>query len=223
MARQARLWSVAGTGCWLGASAAARRRPDLRLRPLPGVLWWLAVWRMLDWHLGMAEGGDGRPRERLSPADAVTLARFWLVPATFATTRSPRGLASVIVLGGLTDWVDGKVARHHGRTRLGRDLDTFADLFFLLSAAAAAHRAHCLGPVGAAAVAARHAAGVALASGAVFTRARRPAIRARPWGALLRFGGLALAAAGNRRTGTTALVAGCLVPPKRTAPRLSLA
>jgi len=34
---------------------------------------------MLDWHLGMAEGGDGRPRERLSPADAITLARFWLV------------------------------------------------------------------------------------------------------------------------------------------------
>jgi hypothetical protein len=54
---------------------------------------------MLDWHLGMAEGGDGRPRARLSPADAVTLARFWLVPAVPAAALAG-ALPAVIVLGG---------------------------------------------------------------------------------------------------------------------------
>ena len=108
---------------------------------------------MLDWHLGMAEGGDGVARSRLAVADAVTLARFWLVPALPAAARSGAGLA--------------------------------------------------------------------LSLTAVFGRARRPAIRARPWGALLRVAGLALCAAGRERAGTPMLVAGCAVPPRSTAPQLS--
>jgi len=92
---------------------------------------------MLDWHLGMAEGGDGVARSRLAVADAVTLARFWLVPALPAAARN----------------------------------------------------------------------GAAL-----------PAIRARPWGALLRVAGLALCAAGRERAGTPMLVAGSAVPPRSTAP-----
>ena len=176
---------------------------------------------MLDWHLGMAEGGDGVARSRLSLADAVTLARFWLVPALPAAARGGAALPAVIVLGGATDWLDGTLARRSGRTRLGRDLDTTADLAFFGVAAIAAHRAGRLTRPGSSAIGVRHATGLALSLAAVFGRARRPAIRARPWGALLRVGGLALCTAGWERAGTPILAAGCAVPPRSTAPHLS--
>jgi phosphatidylglycerophosphate synthase len=176
---------------------------------------------MLDWHLGMAEGGDGIPRSRLGRADAVTMTRIWLVPLLPALASTPRRLAVMIALGGISDWLDGALARRDGRTRLGRDLDTFADLVFLQSATQATRRARRLGPLGAVAVATRHGVGVALAAGAVLARARRPAIRARRSGALLRFGGVTLAASGRERSGTALLIAGCLMPPIRTAPELS--
>lgn len=112
---------------------------------------------MLDWHLGMAEGGDGRPRSRLSPADAVTMARFWLVPTLPAAARAGAPLPAVIVLGGVTHWLDGTLARRAGRTRLGRDLGTTADIAFLTTAAASAHRAGRLPRPGLAALAGRQA------------------------------------------------------------------
>ncbi|MBA3263315.1 MAG: CDP-alcohol phosphatidyltransferase family protein, partial [Thermoleophilaceae bacterium] len=203
------------------ACVAARRRSDLDPPALAGLAWWLTVWQMLDWHLGMAEGGDGRPRARLSPADAVTLARFWLVPALPAVARDAALLPAVVVLGGVTDWLDGAVARRHGRTRLGRDLDTTADLAFLTTAAISAHRAGRLPRHGLAALLARHGIGLGLSLGAVFGRTRSPAIRARPWGAVLRVGGLALCTAGRPRVGTLLLVGGCLVPPRSAAPSRS--
>ncbi len=221
MARQARVWGVGGAAAWVAACAATRRRNDLRLRPLPGLMWWLAVWRMLDWHLGMAEGGDGHPRERLSPADEFTLARFWLVPVVCGAARSTRGLPTVIILGGLTDWLDGSLARQRGRTRLGRDLDTTADLAFLTASAIAARAQGRVSPLGFTALTARHALGLSVALSAVFGRARRPAIRARPWGAVLRISGLAICATGARRSGTVLLVAGSIVPPRSTAAHLS--
>ncbi len=221
MARQARVWGAWGAVAWGAACALARGREDFRLRPLPGMLWWLAVWRMLEWHLGMAEGGDGHARERLSPADAITLARFWLVPVTAGAARSSRGLPLLIVVGGLTDWLDGGVSRRTGRTRLGRDLDTTADLAFLSTAAAAARSQGRISPLAYSILAARHTVGVTIALGATFGRVRRPAIRARPWGAALRTGGLTLAAAGARRTGTALLIAGSLTPTRSTAAHLS--
>jgi len=221
LARQAAAWGVAGGAAWSAACVAARRRSDLDPPALAGLAWWLTVWQMLDWHLGMAEGGDGRPRARLSPADAVTLTRFWLVPALLAVARNGAALPAVVLVGGATDWLDGAVARRHGRTRLGRDLDTTADLAFLTTAAISAHRAGRLPRHGLAALLARHGIGLGLSLGAVFGRARRPAIRARPWGALLRFGGLTLCTARRPRVGTLLLVAGCLVPPRSTAPSLS--
>src|SRR5829696_9409187 len=62
----------------------------------------------------------------------------------------------------------------------------------------------------------RHAAGLTLSLAAVFGRARRPAIRARPWGGALRVAGLVLCVAGRKQAGTAILVAGCLVPPRST-------
>jgi phosphatidylglycerophosphate synthase len=221
LARQARRWGVVGGGAWILAWFWGQRRPGPRPPLATGLLWWLSAWQMLDWHLGMAEGGDGIPRPRLGRADAVTMTRIWIVPLLPALAATPRRLAVMIALGGVSDGLDGALARRDGRTRLGRDLDTFGDLFFLQSATHAARRARRLGPLGAVAVATRHGAGVGLAGGAVLARARRPAIRARRSGALLRFGGLTLAAAGHERSGTALLIAGCLTPPIRTAPRLS--
>lgn len=181
----------------------------------------MAVWQMLDWHLGMAEGGDGQPRACLSPADGVTMTRFWLVPMLPAVAHSPAGLPGVILAGGVTDWLDGELARRHGRTRLGRDLDTTADLAFLTTAAVTARATGRITPLGFRALAAREATGVGVSLLAVFTRARRPAIRARPWGALPRISGLATSTAGLQRTGAALLVIGCLIPPRSTAPHLS--
>jgi len=148
------------------------------------------------------------------------LAPVLLSSAARSSDLAGRGRA-VIALGGATDWLDGTLARRSGRTRLGRDLDTTADIAFFSAAAIAAHRAGRLTRLGAWAIGARHAAGLALSLTAVFGRARRPAIRARPWGALLRVAGLALCAAGRERAGTPMLVAGCAVPPRSTAPQLS--
>ncbi len=223
LARQAAIWGVAGAAAWLAACVAVRGRTEPEPPVLGGLAWWSAVWRMLDWHLGMAEGGDGVPRARLSPADAVTLTRYWLVPALPAAARHGAVLPAAIALGGTTDWLDGAVARRHGRTRLGRDLDTTADLAFLTAAAISAYRVGRLPQYGLAALLGRHGLGIGLSLGAVFGRARRPAIRARPGGAVMRVGGLALCTAGLTRIGTPLLIAGCLVPPRSTAPSLSLA
>jgi phosphatidylglycerophosphate synthase len=221
MAAQARRWAAVGGAGWVVACRLGQGRPGVRLNRGAGLAWWLAVWKMLDWHLGMAEGGDGMPHERLSPADAVTLTRFWLAPLAPGMRGSRRGLPAAIAVGGITDWLDGALARRRGRTRLGRDLDTTADLAFLGAAAIAARGAGRLPKLAAWALAARYAVGVALAITAVFGRARRPAIRARPLGAALRVGGLVLAVAGAPRTGTALLVVGCATPPRSTAPHLS--
>jgi phosphatidylglycerophosphate synthase len=221
LAWQARRWGLFGGGAWVLAWLWGGRLPRSGWQLAAGLLWWLSAWQMLDWHLGMAEGGDGIPRPRLGRADAVTMTRIWLVPLLPALAGTPRRLAVIIALGGISDGLDGVLARRDGRTRLGRDLDTFADVLFLQSATHATRRARRLGPLGAVAVATRHGVGVALAGGAVLARARRPAIRARRSGALLRFGGLTLAASGRERSGTTLLIAGCLMPPIRTARQLS--
>jgi phosphatidylglycerophosphate synthase len=221
LARQAARWGAAGGTAWAGTVLALRRHGAPAPNLAGGLAWWLAVWRMLDWHLGMAEGGDGAHRARLSSADAMTLARFWLVPALPAAARAGTALPAIVAIGGATDWLDGALARRGGRTRLGRDLDTTADLAFFSVAALAARRAGRLGPIGAGAIGLRHTAGLTLSLAAVFGRARRPAVRARPWGGALRVVGLVLSVAGPERAGTAILVAGCLVPPRSTAPGLS--
>jgi phosphatidylglycerophosphate synthase len=220
LARQSRRWGLVGAGCWLIACAALKRAPlnDLELRALGGLAWWLAVWQMLDWHLGEAEAGDGVPRRRLSRADAVTLARFWLVPAVAGAQRSTFGLPLAIAVGGLTDGVDGWLARKDRRTRLGRDLDTFADLAFVSAATHAAYRSGRLTRLAGVSVAGRQVLGLVIAGRAVLVDARRPAIRARRWGAAIRVGGLVAASVGARRLGSALLVAGSLVPPRSTRP-----
>jgi phosphatidylglycerophosphate synthase len=71
----------------------------------------------------------------------MTLTRFWLVPLVAGLRDSRRGLPAAIAVGSITDALDGALAGRRGRTRLGRDLDTTADLAFLSAAAIAARSA----------------------------------------------------------------------------------
>jgi phosphatidylglycerophosphate synthase len=220
-ARQARAWGVGGALAWTAACGLARGRGASRPALASGLAWWLAVWQMLDWHLGMADRGDGPTRGRLSPADAVTMVRFWLVPALPPAARAGAALPIVIALGGVTDALDGILARRYGRTRLGRDLDTTADLAFFATAAVVARRAGRLDRLAGWSLATRYGAGVTFSLAAVFGRARRPGIQARRWGGLLRVSGLAVGTTDDlRRLGTALLVAGCAVPPRATVARV---
>jgi hypothetical protein len=55
LASQARRWGVVGALASLLLCRASRGMRDFRPRPTIGLAWWLLVWRMLDWHLGMAD------------------------------------------------------------------------------------------------------------------------------------------------------------------------
>src|SRR4029079_1525234 len=76
LARRAHAWQALGTTAWLVLAAPGvhpfRRRLSL------GLAWWGSTSAMLDWHLGMFEAEDGRPRQ-LGAADALTLGRAWLL------------------------------------------------------------------------------------------------------------------------------------------------
>ena len=101
--------------------------------------WWAATALMLDWHLGMFETEDGRPRN-LGAADALTLARAWLVPVALDT---PTPL--VCVAAAATDALDGPAARRAGPTRAGRDLEGLVDACFTAAALRGARRHGWLG------------------------------------------------------------------------------
>ena len=54
-----------GAAAWI-ALALAGVQP-FRRRLGPGLAWWAATAAMVDWHLGMVETADGRPRSLSSP------------------------------------------------------------------------------------------------------------------------------------------------------------
>jgi hypothetical protein len=85
---------------WLVLAAGGVQPFRRRLRL--GLAWWSATGLMLDWHLGMFEMVDGRPGN-LGAADALTLARAWLIPVALDTpTPIVCGLAAA------TDALDGR-------------------------------------------------------------------------------------------------------------------
>ena len=106
-----RLWVGIGAAAW-GALALAGRQP-FRRRIGSFAAWWSLTWLMLDWHIGMVETDDGRPRN-LGPADACTLARVWLVPAA-ADEPAPW----MCVLAFVSDGLDGRLARAPSRRGSG--------------------------------------------------------------------------------------------------------
>jgi phosphatidylglycerophosphate synthase len=76
-------------------------------------------------------------RIRPSPADRLTAIRLLALPILWALalTRRPVALGIGLFLAGLTDVLDGPVARRTGRsTRFGSQLDSVADLLLMGSA-----------------------------------------------------------------------------------------
>ncbi|MCA1699475.1 MAG: CDP-alcohol phosphatidyltransferase family protein [Actinobacteria bacterium] len=178
LASQARVWAAAGYAAGLGASVGGRRAGIAAPRAAAWTAWWLATAAMLDWHLGMVEGSAGERRDRLSPADAVTLLRLGLVPFLAVDRSRGRDAAAYTVLlvaAGATDLVDGALARSHGPTRLGRDLDTVADVLVGGAGVRAARRAGWIRAGPAALAAARYALPLAVVTASYLRSGHRPA------------------------------------------------
>jgi len=119
---------------------------------------------MLRWHLGMAD------RRGLGAGDALTLARLWGSPLAFTVRREH--LVGLIAFAALSDVLDGPLARRRGSTRLGRDVDSAADLAVLVSACA---RRDLLPAAARVALAVRVLAPALVTTKQYFADARRPA------------------------------------------------
>jgi phosphatidylglycerophosphate synthase len=205
LARRAWGWAALGAAAW--AALATVGRQPFRRRVRSGLAWWAATAVMLDWHLGMVETEDGRPRQ-LGAADALTLVRAWLVPVALdAPTPAVCGLAAA------TDMLDGWLARRSEPTRIGRDLEGLVDTCFAVAALRASRRE---GRVGGAVVAgelARLTAGFSYALYVYFGRADAPdprVTRAARVTTPVRVGGLIAAGLGRRRLAGALIGGGAL-------------
>jgi phosphatidylglycerophosphate synthase len=201
-ARRMRAWMLAGAAAHTGLAVAGDARAR---RGLKGALgWWAATWVMLDWHIGMLETEDGRPRN-LGPADAVTLTRAWMVPL------AARGAGPALCLAAwASDGLDGRLARATEPTRLGRDLEGLVDSCFAAAALRGARRADTIPAWAVAGELARLGGGFGYALWIYFGHAEAPdaaVTRAARLTTPVRVAGLAAAGAGHRRA-AGALVAG---------------
>ncbi|MEJ7750187.1 MAG: CDP-alcohol phosphatidyltransferase family protein [Thermoleophilaceae bacterium] len=206
LARQSRAWIGLGAALWttLGLAGVEPFRGRLRA----GLLWWASTALMLDWHLGMLETPEGKPRA-MSTADALTLTRVWLAPAAL---EQPTAL--ICCVGFATDVLDGQAARRLGEpTRAGRDLEGLADLCFAAAVLLGLRRSGRVGAAASAAELTRVGVGFAYALGVYFGRAEAPdpeLTRAARLTTPVRAGGLIVAATGRRRLGTALVGAGCV-------------
>ena len=73
---------------------------------------------------------------RVAPADLISLARLPLAGAFIMAGDTVTRLA-LVALAGLTDWLDGWVARHRGSGRYGAIIDPAADRVFVVTVLAA--------------------------------------------------------------------------------------
>ncbi len=195
LTRQARAWSAVGLVVGLTARQCALR---LGL-PAPSrrtwLAWWLSSAAMLDWHLGMLEGSHGQGRPRLRAADALSLTRIGLAPFVAVADRALL-YSTLVAAGAATDLVDGSLARRHGVSRLGRELDTSADVVLKLAAVRAGRHARWLTATSSRLITTCQLAGVAFVTTTYFRSGRRPADERLPeprWTAPLLMCGLALA------------------------------
>lgn len=196
-----------GAGGVLWASLALAGVEPFRARARSGLAWWGATALMLDWHLGMLETPDGRPRP-LRAADALTLTRVWLAPVAL---EAPTPL--VCAAGFATDLIDGQAARRLGEpTRAGRDLEGLADVCFAAAVLIGLRREEKIARTASAAELTRVGSGFAYALYVYFGRAEAPSpvlTRAARLTAPVRAAGMVAAAAGRRGLGTGLVAAGC--------------
>lgn len=203
LARREASFVAAGAAGW-GGLALLGVEP-FRRRRRSGMLGWAATAVMLDWHLGMFETEDGRPRN-LGRADAATLLRAWLAPAV-----ADRAAPALCAIGLATDALDGPLARAAEPTRFGRDLEGLADAAFAGAALRGARRQGLVPAPVAWLELGRMGIGIAYAVAVYFGRAEPPGrelLRAGRASAPLRAAGLIAAGAGRRRTATALLLAG---------------
>ncbi len=198
LARQEAAWLAAGAGACFVAQGASLR-------------WWVAVGLMLDWHLGMVESPEGEPQP-LGPADALTLARAWLVPVAL---HDPS--ATVVTAGWATDVLDGVAARARlggcGPTRAGRDLEGLVDACFGAAVLVGLRRRERLGAAPVALEVGRVGVGFGYAVAVWFGRAAPPdraVLGAARSTTAVRAAGMLAAAAGHRRAADALLTAGSL-------------
>ena len=229
---RARRFTPAAWARFIGASAARsledlRRRPDLARQGAAAVIgggvpwlagrrwgaliWWSAVGAMLLTHIGMVEGPAGERRSGIGAANAVSLARAWLVPA-IAGARDRRVVASLAAVAFVSDALDGPLARARGEeTRLGAQMDHAVDVALTMVVADTARRRGWIPTWAAAAVAARYAVPVVAVTVHYFARAEAPPrgrfLPARGAGVLVATG-LVGSAFGRRRVCEGLVVAG---------------
>ena len=203
LTRQSRRWLAVGATAWV-LPALGRVEP-MRRRWRAGLAWWTLTGLMLDWHLGMFESYDGKPRS-LGAADALTLARVWLVPVASDAPSWP-----VCAAAALSDVLDGRLARRSDPTRAGRDLEGLVDVCFTFAALRGARRRRLLGRVPAGLEVARLSAGTFYAVLVYFAKAQPPSealVQSARRATVLRAAGLIIATAGRRRAGGTLLGVG---------------
>jgi phosphatidylglycerophosphate synthase len=205
--RQATRWAAA----WGTAALAARRWRMLPQVPAASeAAWWLGAAAMLRWHLGMVEGPRGESRRGLSAADALALGRAWLAPR-IRRADSRASFLSLLVLGSASDVADGVLARRLGESRLGRDLDSLADVAFYAAAARRARDAGWIRPGAARTVTLRLSLGVALGTLRYFARSEAPPrglAELGHWAAPPTVAGLAIAPLGRPRASAALLALG---------------
>lgn len=166
--RQTLAIGVVGVAPWVVALAAGR--PWLALA---GALWWLLVTLMVDWHLGMLEDPFGRRLDGLGLANLLSIARAAIVPAL--VVASPALLLALLVPAGITDAIDGRVARaRREESRLGVSLDGCVDGLVVGAAAIGAARADLLPWWVAALALGRHALQWLVLAAVSFARAQAP-------------------------------------------------
>ena len=202
LGRRAWTWVAMGAAAWAGLAAGGAQ--PFRSRLGAGLAWWTATALMVDWHLGMVETADGRPRQ-LGAADAMTLLRAWLVPVAL---EAPTPL--VCVTAAATDVLDGRLARRAQPTRIGRDLEGLVDGCFAVAALRGAKRRKRIGGAVVAGELARLGVGFCYGLYVYFGRATAPdprVVRAGRVTTPVRVAGLVAAGLGRRRL-ADALVAG---------------
>ena len=204
-ARRMRAWMLGGSAAYAGRAASG---VDGAREGLPAALgWWAATWVMLDWHIGMLETEDGRPRN-LGGADAATIARAWMVPL------AARGAGPGLCLAAWgSDGLDGRLARAAEPTRLGRDLEGLVDACFAAAALRGARRTDTLSRWAVAGELARLGAGLGYALWVYFGRAEAPdpaVTRAARLTTPVRVAGLVAAGAGHRRAAGVLVAGGSL-------------
>src|ERR671931_122321 len=147
------------------------------------------------WRFLAASFARASQTRRARPADALTMTRGWLAPF-IAVSRDAGAFSVLVAAAGASDLLDGWLARRAGPTRLGRELDTIADVAVKLAAARAARRAGWLSPTTGRLLSGCQVAGVATAATAYFRTGQPPgdqAGRSARWIAPFLIGALALA------------------------------